>query len=178
MTMSSKPSRDESKGKQVAKRRGSGPAAFFISLFIIALGAIQLISTFQTYALNLSQLNGLKRQESALVQQKQQLENNIARWNDKAYVTAQARERLGFVFPGEESVTVLHPEAVTGTPITKDSSGGASSGTAQQQRLPWYSELAYAFKEADAPVAKSTGGSGGSTGTPGTGQSTGQSTGK
>ena len=103
---------------------GAGPIAFFVALFIIALGLIQLISTFHTYALNLSELNALKKQESALVAQKQDLENNIERWNDDAYVTAQARERLGYVFPGEQAIRVEHPEAVTGgaqhTPESND----------------------------------------------------------
>lgn len=85
-------------GKKQSRRRGSGPMAFFIALFIVALGAIQLVATFHSYALNLAELNGLKRQEAALVAQKQNLENDISRWNDNAYVTAQARDRLGFVF--------------------------------------------------------------------------------
>ena len=85
-----------------------------MALFIVALGTIQLASTFHTYALNLAELNGLKKQEAALVAQKRELENDIARWDDKAYVTAQARDRLGFVFPGEQAIRVEHPEAVTG----------------------------------------------------------------
>ena len=40
-----------------------------------------------------------KREEASLIAQKQELENDIKRWDDKAYITAQARERLGFVFP-------------------------------------------------------------------------------
>ncbi|RYQ10503.1 septum formation initiator [Bifidobacterium pseudolongum subsp. globosum] len=127
---------------------GAGPIAFFVALFIIALGLIQLISTFHTYALNLSELNALKKQESALVAQKQELENNIERWNDDAYVTAQARERLGYVFPGEQAIRVEHPEAVTGgaqhTPQPNDAS------TSNDSKLPWYSELAYAFGQSDA----------------------------
>ena len=102
------------RGKR-SKRHGTGPIAFFVSLFIIALGAIQLVSTFHTYALNLAQLNDLKNQEAALITKKQDLENDIERWNDDSYVATQARERLGFVFPGEKAVRVQHPEAVTGT---------------------------------------------------------------
>ncbi len=85
---------------------GAGPIAFFVALFIIALGLIQLISTFHTYALNLSELNALKKQECALVAQKQDLENSIERWNDDAYVTAQARERLVYVFLGDFGIRV------------------------------------------------------------------------
>nr|WP_164514695.1 septum formation initiator family protein [Bifidobacterium goeldii] len=141
--------------KKTGKRgRSAGPIAFFVSLFIVALGAIQMVSTFHTYALNLAELNGLKKQEAALVAKKQDLENDIARWNDDSYVAAQARERLGFVFPGEQSVRVEHPEAVTGGSQSSTSSSGTSS---DKKALPWYSELAYAFKKADAdPATTST----------------------
>ena len=128
-----------SKSRKKASRRGSaGPIAFFVAVFIVALGSIQLASTFHTYALNMAELNGLKKQEAALIAQKQELENDIARWDDKAYVTAQARDRLGFVFPGEQAIRVEHPEAVTGE-TTEDA----------KTVLPWYKEMAYSFKQAD-----------------------------
>lgn len=130
-----------------ARTRSSGPIVFFIALFIVALGSIQLLSTFYTYAINLSELNGLKREEAALIAQKQELENSIARWNDKAYVAAQAREKLGFVFPGEQVVHVEHPEAVTGS--TTDSARGDTATGDDKKALPWYSELAYSFEKAD-----------------------------
>ena len=79
--------------------------------------------------------------------QKQELENNIERWNDDAYVTAQARERLGYVFPGEQAIRVEHPEAVTGgVQRTQESN---DTGTSGDSKLPWYSELAYAFGQSD-----------------------------
>lgn len=141
-------------GKATARKKNSaGPIAFFVSLFIVALGTIQLVSTFHTYALNLAELNGLKREEASLVAQKQELENDIKRWDDKAYVTAQARERLGFVFPGETAVHVLHPEAVTGDEDSKSDS--SSSSESNKKVLPWYSELAYSFKKADEPASQS-----------------------
>lgn len=148
----SKQSRAGKSGTAKAKKRksGAGPIAFFVSLFIVALGTIQLVATFHTYALNLAELNGLKREEASLIAKKQELENDIKRWNDKAYITVQARERLGFVFPGEQAVRVLHPEAVTGTETGTDSSDSSSSS--DKNVLPWYSELSYAFKKADEPV--------------------------
>lgn len=130
------------------KTRSSGPIVFFIALFIVALGTIQLLSTFYTYAISVSELNGLKREEASLIAQKQELENNIARWNDKAYVAAQAREKLGFVFPGEQVVHVLHPEAVTGDTTSTDTNTDTTSRTTKKA-LPWYSELAYSFEQAD-----------------------------
>lgn len=150
-------------GKATARKKNSaGPIAFFVSLFIVALGTIQLVSTFHTYALNLAELNGLKREEASLVAKKQELENDIKRWDDKAYVTAQARERLGFVFPGETAVHVLHPEAVTGDEDSESDS--SSSSESNKKVLPWYSELAYSFKKADEPVSQSKDDSSGGSG--------------
>lgn len=132
--------------RDASSRAGnSGPIAFFVSLFIILVAAIQLVSTFNSYANDLAHLNSLKRQEAALIAQKKDLENDIARWKDRSYVAARARERLGFVFPGEQSVHVLNPEAVTG----KESDESSKNAESEEQKLPWYSELAYAFKEAD-----------------------------
>ena len=143
------------RGKR-SKRHGTGPLAFVVSLFIIALGAIQLVSTLHTYALNLAQLNDLKNQEAALVTKKQDLENDIERWNDDSYVAAQARERLGFVFPGEKAVRVQHPEAVTGT---SEGTAKTKSGTSDGKVLPWYSELEYSFKKDDERPSKTASGS-------------------
>lgn len=140
--------------KQSSKKGGAGPVAFFVSLFIVALGTIQLASTFHTYALNLAELNGLKKQEAALVAQKREFENDIARWNDKAYVTAQARDRLGFVFPGEQAIRVEHPEAVTGK---EESDKGTSYEESTKTVLPWYKELEYSFKQADQSDPVKTG---------------------
>ena len=149
--MSSK-SRDAgaSSDKTKTKRRrsgSSGPIAFFVSLFIVAVGAIQLVSTFHNYALDLAQLNSLKREEASLIAKKQELENDIHRWKDKNYIAAQARERLGFVFPGEQSVTVLNPQAVTGD--DSDAKGNGARSEEETKSLPWYSELNYAFGKAD-----------------------------
>lgn len=132
----------------------STPIAFFIAVIIMTLGTIQLASTFHTYALNLAELNSLRSQEAALSVQKAELENDIARWKDKAYITAQARERLGFVFPGERSVRVLHPEVVGGEDSTaaKDQKTNSSSST----NLPWYKEIMASISKADEPVKQQT----------------------
>lgn len=75
MSKSSRTGKPGKTGKaQVRKKGSAGPIAFFVSLFIIALGTIQLVSTFHTYALNLAELNGLKREEASLIAQKQELE--------------------------------------------------------------------------------------------------------
>nr|WP_223848158.1 septum formation initiator family protein [Bifidobacterium tissieri] len=131
------------------------PLTFFIAVIIVILGSIQLLSTFHTYALNLAELNSLRNQEAALVAKKAELENDIKRWDDDAYVTAQARERLGFVFPGERSVRVLHPEAVTGDTATGNDAASTPSDT--EQTRPWYKDMFSSFGKADKDTTKSSG---------------------
>ncbi len=82
-----------------------------------------------------------------MVAQKRELENDIARWDDKAYVTAQARDRLGFVFPGEQAIRVEHPEAVD----RRRASRKKGRHTTNHRKPPCrgYKELAYSFKQAD-----------------------------
>ena len=140
-------------------RRSSGPITFFVAVIIVALGLIQLVSTFHAYAINLSELNGLRNQQAQLVEHKRDLENQIRRWDDKAYVTAQARDRLGFVFPDEEAIRVLHPEAVTGGK-DKDQDGSKGVRAPRKNSLPWYQEMAYSFAKADQdPTADGSKGS-------------------
>lgn len=144
-----------SKGQQGAVRSSAMPLTFFIAVIIVILGSIQLLSTFHTYALNLAELNSLRNQEAALVAKKAELENDIKRWDDDAYVTAQARERLGFVFPGERSVRVLHPEAVTGDAATGNDEASTPSDTGQTR--PWYKDMFSSFGKADKDTTKSAG---------------------
>ncbi|MCX8672163.1 septum formation initiator family protein [Bifidobacterium sp. B4001] len=148
-------------GDRRTSRRSSGPITFFVAIIIVALGLIQLVSTFHAYAINLSELNGLRNQQAQLVEHKRDLENQIRRWGDKAYVTAQARDRLGFVFPDEEAIRVLHPEAVTGGK-DKDQAGSRGVRAPRKNSLPWYQEMAYSFAKADQNSAAN--GSKGSTG--------------
>lgn len=123
-----------------------------VSLLIVLIGSIQLLATVHTYAVNVGELNSLKEQQATLQAKKDDLENDIARWNDKAYVVSQARERLGFVFPGETSVLVLNSESVTGkksdSEVAQNDSNSDASDSAGKS-LPWYKELQYSFEQAD-----------------------------
>jgi cell division protein FtsB len=124
-----------------------------VMLVIIGLGSIQLISTAHTYFSNLSQLNSLKAQEAALQTRDSDLKNNIARWSDKAYVITQARENLGFVFPGETSIMIVNSQAVEGSDFAAAAAEAANTAQSASSSLPWYSELAYSLGQADKGLA-------------------------
>lgn len=125
--------------------------SLIVTLLVILIGVAQFLATVRTYTESLGQLNTLKAQEASLIAQKEDLENDIARWDDKAYVVSQARERLGFVFPGETSVLVSGTEDY-GVKSQSSTAGEELSG----DDLPWYKELQYSFQQADE-VSKTRG---------------------
>ncbi|MGN6523932.1 MAG: FtsB family cell division protein [Actinomycetes bacterium] len=84
-----------------------------------------------------AQLNGLQQQ--------------LDRWNDPAYVRAQARERLHFVKPGETQYIVV--EDGTSPSAARDarpgSSSSAAASTKEAEAKPWYETLWASVQQAD-----------------------------
>jgi len=66
-----------------------------------------------------------------------QLERQRAAWDDPAYVTAQARNRLKFVLPGEKAYTVIDPGP---EPTSAAGQVKAAARTARQDRS-WFGNL-------------------------------------
>lgn len=82
------------------------------------------------------------------------LQGELDRWDDPNYVKAQARDRLGWVMPGEIGYRVIGED---GQPI-----GGGVTIEAEQQLPPgehdpmWWDKLWGSIRAADAPVRKVT----------------------
>lgn len=74
-----------------------------------------------------------------------ELEDKIERWNDPEYVKAQARERLGWVLPGETGYRVVGPDG-------KPFGGGAqiNFGTVEDPQS-WYAKVSGSVQAADTP---------------------------
>jgi len=86
-----------------------------IMLSLVVLGAWVLVPTLGTYIEQKQQIAALR--EAVLVSEDQiaALEEERARWNDPAYITTQARERLYYFYPNEVVYLVdndLDPEAL------------------------------------------------------------------
>jgi hypothetical protein len=78
----------------------------------------------------------LSASEAALREQISNLEQQKVKLNDPVFIAAQARERLGFVKPGDTPYQVqLPPGAVTPTDQEGSSSAKPSSND------PWYTSL-------------------------------------
>ncbi|WP_180380756.1 FtsB family cell division protein [Alloscardovia macacae] len=124
-----------------ASRQGS--VFFIVGVIILLIALLNITLVLRSYAQNVGQLNAVKNQEAQLIRQKADLENDIQRWSDDAYVTAQARQRLGFIYPGERSVLVKN--------APKDAQPDAARKTTAdtKPKLPWYTELLYSIENTD-----------------------------
>lgn len=79
-----------------------------------------------------------------------QLDDEIARWNDDAYVRAQARQRLGWVMPGEVGYRVIGAD---GKPVgAPPEPAGPTDPTADKQDPTWYTKLWGSVQGAGKPV--------------------------
>jgi cell division protein FtsB len=92
-------------------------------LGLLVLGVIVLAPSLKLLIQQRSQIAALEKSVAAQQHDVTSLKGEVARWNDPAYIEAQARNRLLFVLPGEYSYLVI-PEAgvdvgTTTAPLSK-----------------------------------------------------------
>jgi cell division protein FtsB len=109
---------------------------------VMLLAFILVFPTLRSYLQQREELRQLGAQVTAARADNDDLTNKLKRWDDPAYVVAQARERLAFVLPGETAYRVQDPESVPDTPAATSSAAsaaapGAASGDSTTTE-PWY----------------------------------------
>ena len=81
-----------------------------------------------------------------------QLEDELRRWNDPAFVKAQARERLGWLLPGETGFRVIGPDGKPlGTGVVLESQNELPPGEHSQM---WFDRLWGSVEIADNPTRR------------------------
>jgi cell division protein FtsB len=108
-----------------------------IMLGLVVLATLVLVPTVGTYVDQRQQIDALRDAVAVSAEEVADLEAQRERWNDPAYITTQARERLYYVRPGEVVYLVdndLPPEAL----LTGDA---AVSDEVEQTRTDWMSQL-------------------------------------
>ncbi len=105
-------------------------------LFVVILVAfVVLAPTLRAYVTQQEQLRDLDEAIAAAQDRNDALQASIDRWSDPAYVQARARDRLGFVMPGETPYIVVDPETVTG----QEPADTEDPGPVTMPRTgPWY----------------------------------------
>jgi cell division protein FtsB len=101
-----RPVRREGRSAGAPRRpRLTGRAAVLV--LVVAVLAVSYASSMKAYLQQRAHIEDLKDQIATTSAEIDDLEREKRRWNDDAYVRAQARERFGYVMPGETSYVVL-----------------------------------------------------------------------
>ena len=110
---------------------------------VVCVLTLTIAGPVRTYFAQRTEMEQLAASEAALRHQIADLEQQKGKLNDPAYIAAQARERLGFVKPGDIPFQVQLPPGAA----TAASPGGDATKPANND--PWYTSLWHTI--ADAP---------------------------
>ena len=125
----------ESAEQQSEQRFGSAARRAAILAVVVCVLTLTIAGPVRTYFGQRTEMKQLKATEEQLRAQIADLEQQKVKLADPVFIAAQARERLGFVMPGEIPYQVqLPPGAVVpGTPDDEP--------TAVNRDQPWYTAL-------------------------------------
>lgn len=122
-------------GEPVAAHRFSGRIAALI--VVLAFFAVMLVPTVNFYRTQMAELNELHASIEALEAQRDDLKEEIARWDDPLYIKQQARERINLVMPGEKLYMVVGER-----PKDEETPADGNGSTFEvRQELPWVDAL-------------------------------------
>jgi hypothetical protein len=117
---------------------------------VFAVLVISYASSMRAYLQQRDQINQLKQQIASSKASIAEAEREKRRWNDPAYVEAQARARFGWVLPGEIGFQVLDRN---GKPLGHtDSLSSPDSVTEATRPLWWQSAWGSVVAAGKAPV--------------------------
>jgi cell division protein FtsB len=122
--------------QQSEQRFGSAARRAAILAAVVCVLTLTIAGPVRTYFAQRTEMKQLRATEEQLRTQIADLEQQKVKLADPVFIAAQARERLGFVMPGEIPYQVqLPPEAAT--PGAPD----AAPGTTSDPDQPWYTSL-------------------------------------
>ncbi|MCC2593587.1 septum formation initiator family protein [Tessaracoccus sp. OS52] len=119
---------------------------------VVAAIAVTLAQSLRVYFVQTDQIAELRAEIEGRQAQIDELEDQLSRWEDPAFVEAQARERLGWVFPGEVGYRVIGPD---GEPIGGESDVLGVDETEEPPAL-WWEKMWGSVAVADQPLPEPT----------------------
>ena len=148
------PAPDQAKTHADARSKVISTLARGVTQRIIALTvtvAVLVISFVSSYSVYLGQQRDIAQTKADIAAHEAEIarvQDQLERWQDPAYVRAQARDRLGWVMPGEVGYRVI------------DADGNVIGGTVavletppqETDSLVWYDALLDSIETADQPT--------------------------
>jgi cell division protein FtsB len=118
-----------------SQSRFTGRAAVLV--LVLAVLTVSYASSLRAYLQQRSHINELKSSIAQHEADIDSLETEKARWDDPAYVRTQARERLGYVMPGEKTYLVLDEN---GQPLEPQAELQDPSTVIRSASTPWWDD--------------------------------------
>ena len=114
---------------------------------VIAALVISYASSLRAWSEQRTRLAELRAERSERTARVAELHKELARWHDPAYVETQARQRFGWVMPGEVGYVVVGAD----DPVPTAAGGGAAPTGGSASRPPWWGELWGSVEQAGTP---------------------------
>jgi cell division protein FtsB len=119
-----------------------------ILVAVLAVLVVSYASSMRAYLQQRSHINDLRAQIASSEGDIEDLEREKRRWDDPAYVETQARERFGWVLPGETSYQVIDRD---GNPLERNDELTDPDSVARQLPDPWWDKVYGTLEDADHP---------------------------
>ncbi|ULE31326.1 FtsB family cell division protein [Mycobacterium sp. IDR2000157661] len=127
----------ESSAEQQSEQRfGSAARRAAILAAVVCVLTLTIAGPVRTYFAQRTEMKQIQATEQQLRAQIAELEQQKAKLADPVFIAAQARERLGFVMPGEIPYQVQLPPGAAAPGVEE-----AAPGTAANPDQPWYTAL-------------------------------------
>jgi len=133
----------EAADNQSEQRLGSAARRAAILAAVVCVLTLTIAGPVRTYFAQRTEMKQLNDAESQLRSQIADLEQQKIKLGDPVYIAAQARERLGFVMPGDIPYQVQLP------PSAVPQAAPGTEAVAPPNGQPWYTTLWHTI--ADAP---------------------------
>ncbi len=138
-------------GPVPARRGSSSVTARAIALTVVLLIlTISYASSLRIYYAQAQDIAATKAEIAERQQRIVELEGELARWQDDEYVKTQARQRLGWVVPGETGYKVVDAE---GKPLGGGAEITSEVAPVKEPRDAWWAKLWGSVAAADQPAA-------------------------
>lgn len=120
--------------------RGSRNLTGRAAVVLLVLGAmiVSYAQSLRVWFDQHQQISALQQEIRDREARVNQLDDEIARWTDDAYVRAQARQRLGWVMPGEIGYRVIGAD---GKPVGVQPEPTGPVGAQADREPTWYTKL-------------------------------------
>lgn len=123
--------------RESEQRFGSAARRAAILAAVVCVLTLTIAGPVRTYFGQRTEMKQLKETEEQLRAQIAELEQQKVKLGDPVYIAAQARERLGFVMPGDIPFEVQLPPGA----VVPGGPGGAAETQTAPSGQPWYTSL-------------------------------------